>query len=102
MVITRQEFIDYWKVTLHSASSLPIVDEPDGLLWLPEQAEQIRCEWFVCVIPIDWRSIDYWVWCDTVLHGKVKCFASDTIKQQEWWGFTDKDDVMLWILKWSN
>lgn len=65
-------------------------------------------QWFVKVKPIRisnsdrYRKSDYWTWCNKNLHGRLLCYWCDTENQEEWWGFTNKDDIALWLLKWNG
>lgn len=63
--------------------------------------------WFVNVRPVTegkgYTGLpkDYWPWCKTNLRGRVLGYYSDRDNQIEWWGFTNKDDILLWTLKWA-
>ena len=94
MILTRDEFADHFKSLDKRLAG------PDSPLWIPD--EGIPSEWFVCIKPIGvhrfkWKYFD---WCNNTLKGRVRCYSSDTEGQQEWWGFTDKQDIVLWTLKW--
>ncbi len=69
----------------------------DRILWLPERAASITCHWFVN-LKVNCPS-DYWDWCNNNLKGHVRCFSSGD--EEEWWGFTNKDDISLWVLRFS-
>lgn len=44
------------------------------------------------------KSKKFWDWCDKHCQGAVYCYSeSDT---EQWWGFENKDDIILWSLKW--
>ena len=98
-MLTRQEFIDYF---------LNLDDRIDGNdplspLWVPEENGEVTCHWFVCIKPIKahrFKSV-YYQWCRDTLNGETRCFSTDRERQQEWWGFTVKEDIVLWTLKWS-
>lgn len=69
-------------------------------------SDDIDAQFFVKVEPIygiHWaqNSQLYWDWCDKYLTGKVLCHWSDSEKNEEWWGFTNKDDITWWSLKWA-
>lgn len=100
MIFTRKEFADVFN------------NIKDGLgkansgLWIPEQSGKYRCEWFICVKPVTgWRNSteydEYWDWCRDNMKGHVRCFSSDTEGQKEWWGFGNKDDIVMWMLRWA-
>ena len=63
-------------------------------------------QWFVNVRPINVSrtsesKADYWAWCRQNLQGQLLCYYCDSLNGIEWWGFTHKDDIMLWMLKWA-
>lgn len=101
MILPREKFADYFN------NSDGRLGSPDSPLWNPEQdREEYRSQWFVRVPPLhgdQWNDTrdEYWSWCEKNLKGYVMCYTSDIIGQEEWWGFTNKDDISLWILKWS-
>jgi hypothetical protein len=95
MILSRPEFADYF-------NSLKLgLGNPDSPLWEPE--DQIDSQWFVCVKPLDVTRYkwSYWDWCNAHLNGRVRCYSSDSDNGKEWWGFTDKQDIVLWTLKWT-
>lgn len=62
--------------------------------------------WFVNVSPVNVsRSRDhkyhYWEWCKENLQGQLLCYYSNYEDGTEWWGFTNKNDILLWALKWA-
>lgn len=61
----------------------------------------VQCMWFV---QSQWhpnRDEHYWLWCTNNLKGYIRQYPPihDT---EAWWGFTDKQDVVWWLLKWSE
>lgn len=97
-MLTRDEFIEYFK----NLDSRIDGNDPGSPLWVPEAEYVETCNWFVCVEPIGVHRFksEYYQWCNSVLAGKVLCFSSDSEGQKEWWGFTCKEDVPIWMLKW--
>ena len=79
----------------------------DSPAWTHEP-QRHPSQWFVKVKPIGisnsnrYRKSDYWTWCNKNLHGRLLCYWCDTENQEEWWGFTNKDDIALWLLKWNG
>ena len=77
-----------------------------GPMWITEIASQ-QAKWFICVRPLNIyeTTSNFWDWCDHNLHGKVRCYSStggnsfDDINE-EWWGFTHKEDIVWWKLRW--
>ena len=98
MIINREEFARHFNTLKDGLGG------PDSALWIPEEDSHPAdlSNWFVCVEPIGVSRFKwaYWEWCNETLQGKVRCYSSNTDDQQEWWGFTDKDDIVVWMLKW--
>jgi hypothetical protein len=46
-------------------------------------------------------KLNFWLWCETNLIGVIRCFSSNTEKQEEWWGFQKQSDISVWMLKWA-
>lgn len=66
--------------------------------------------WFVNVRPIAMQSDntrnwdlhrEYWNWCSKNVNGRILGYYCDTDNQIEWWGFTHKEDILPWLLRWS-
>jgi hypothetical protein len=99
-MLTRQQFADYFN------SVKPDLGNDDSPLWIPESDDIIKCQcqWFVNVKPLRLHhayKYSYWVWLRNNLKGEVRCYSSDYDNQEEWWGFTHKEDIVWWILRWS-
>lgn len=107
MIYTRQQFADMWD------EEKPGLGNADSPLWVPEDnwssmggTGPVHCEWFVCIKPMRLgqerdRKIKFWDWCNHNLAGQCRCFSSNTQGNEEWWGFTERDDITLWMLKWA-
>ena len=94
MILTRDEFA-------HTFNTLKEgLGNEDSPLWIPD--DNLPSEWFVCVKPIGVHrfKFDYYNWCNSALRGQVRCYSSASEDQKEWWGFTNKDDIVVWMLKW--
>jgi hypothetical protein len=93
-MLTRQEFADHFNALDNRLAV------PDSPLWIPD--DDTPSEWFVCVKPIGVHrfKFSYYDWCNKTLKGQVRCYSSSSEDQQEWWGFTHKEDIVLWTLKW--
>lgn len=93
-ILTRQQFADYFNKIVTG------LGDPCSVLW---QAEHINnpCKFFVRLRkPVDCEHMsDFHVWCENYTDGEVRCFSSGA--RGEWWGFTNKDDIVLWMLKWG-
>lgn len=99
-ILTRQEFSDYFN-NLHLDSRLGAAGSQ---LWEAE-CDIPNCQWFIKVKPLNISGKrhgyknSYWDWCNKNLSGKTRCFSSDS-DNEEWWGFTNKNDLVFWILRW--
>lgn len=104
-MLTREQFAQMFE------EEKPGLGLPNSPLWVAEQGmdgyPHARCEWFVCVRPRVYHVYDpvekqvYWAWCHDHLQGQIRCFSSDVDGRKEWWGFTDYNDIALWLLKWD-
>jgi hypothetical protein len=101
-VLDRQQFIEYWAV------SLPGLSRVGSAMWAYEDACKKKSEWFTCVRPleIDMHGRDkktaYWQWCNSNCVGQILCYSSNYEEQQEWWGFSHHADIAFWLLKWAK
>jgi hypothetical protein len=98
-MLTRKEFKNYFN------KKFDIVGD-NHPLWIPDHDLAEPCQYFVNFpIPTSqhvWRGgekSEFWLWCDTNLYGETRCFSSSD--NSEWWGFTTKDDIVMFVLKWS-
>ena len=100
MVMNRQQFADH------------IDDRRQGLgkigskLWGIENANGFQCEYFIGHPYIDTTSYDqqkdFWDWCEHHLEGRILCYYSTGQSgNREYWGFTHKTDIVLFLLRWS-
>ena len=104
MILTRRQFA---KMFNGVKDGLGKWDSP---LWIPEtmdKSARVKCQWFICIKPVWMREgakEEYWKWCNENLTGKVLCYSSsgsDREIQEEWWGFSDKQDLTWWRLRWE-
>jgi hypothetical protein len=96
-IMSREEFRDKFSGVFNE------VIRADHPLWIPENdfAPKIKCIKFILTKKINYDSKDdYWEWCNSTLSGVVRCFSSGD--EDEWWGFSDPDDVVIWTLKWAK
>ena len=99
MILTRRQFKEYFK------SLDPRLAVRGSPLWIPESFDdkKIRCRWFVCVHPVELGDKgEYWDWCRSALDGELRCFSCNNEKQEEWWGFTHRRDIVWWMLRWAR
>lgn len=99
MILTRLEFSDHFE-SVHVG--LGAADSP---LWIPEHELTDPCNWFICIEPIalqrTGRKEQFWDWTKKILRGQVRCFSSSIDGGEEWWGFTHKEDIVLFVLRWA-
>lgn len=103
MIVTRHEF-RVWVKTHY-----PEFYKWNSPLWsIEHQIKKNPPQWFARVRPVamqrDGRRLKekYWNWCDENMQGKLLCYYSDFENRQEWWGFTRREDITLWLLKWTG
>lgn len=98
MILTREQFVDWWDQVVPENPA----NRPDHPLWIPET--EIRpgapSGWFVKASCRRTGQPDYWSWCDANLKGMVRCYMLDEQADAEWWGFTNQEDLLIWMLKW--
>lgn len=105
-ILSRQEFKDtVAKFFKTDGDYLRVQD--NSPLWIPEspaanQGRQITCNYFICVNRMQPNTTeeDYWFWVTNNLKGYVRCFVSDPDNGGEYWGFTEQEDIVPWLLKW--
>lgn len=86
LVYSREEF----------SSLFPDVD--DSIIFIPETIYNVKTYNFVCIKPIPLED-DWFTWIEENCDGKVMCFSSN--EKEEWWGFTNRDDIFLFLLRWA-
>mgnify|MGYP000299996207 CR=1 FL=1 len=104
---SRQEFADYWN---NEKNGLGNNNSP---LWEAECMLLVKCEYFILTM-VDNRQEHiygtfgkqkFWEWCGDNLQGDTRCFSSgecgdNSSSYSEWWGFTHKADIVLFMLRW--
>jgi len=100
MIATRADFI---AIMVYEGG----IDE--GALFMPETDPFLNpdhtkppAHWFINTKPIDLnegRKGTFFNWCKENLKGSIFCYYSQGL--EEWWGFTEKDDISVWLLKWG-
>jgi hypothetical protein len=98
-IMSRKEFSDKFSGVFNE------ILHADHQLWIPETdfEPKATCIKFIRTKRLLFTSndkYDYWDWCNETLKGQVRCFSSGD--EDEWWGFTDPDDVVIWTLKWAK
>jgi hypothetical protein len=97
MMLDRQEF----KAWMIKRFDDPGIAGDNSALWIPEHDLDSSCEWFLLIQDREraWNKKKFWRWCDSHLAGAVRCFYRETAVE-EWWGFQDQRDIVIWSLKW--
>lgn len=97
MILTRSQFVDHWN---NIKSGMGSNTSP---LWHPEVGYENLFKLFVNVRPVrisdNLNKNNFFDWCNKNCKGIVRCFSSNYT--EEWWGFTNEDDIVLWLLKWT-
>lgn len=110
MILDRYDFIKYFESMENGNSELT---ERGGALWFPETDPFLNIdnsppsEWFINISPKivsnrnNWSDLrdQYWEWCSQNCKGTVRCYSSS--EEEEWWGFTNKQDIVWWVVKWG-
>ena len=93
MIYSRQELIQTFE------EIKPGCADPGSPIWAQEDYLGFQCQYFICIPSTsDINRRERWAWCKENLHGELLCFtASD---EKEWWGFTHREDIEFWILRW--
>jgi len=95
-MIDRNEFAAIWE------KIRPGLGGPESSLWAGEEDGDPVSQWFVNVKQIPTANKpSFWDWVKENMQGKIRCYSSDSIYNEEWWGFADQYDVPLWLLKWA-
>lgn len=97
-LLSRDQFVDMFNSLQEGLGG------PDSPLWALEDTGE-KCQWFVCVKPMAFTPVvkaDFYEWCRQNLKGRILCFSSNDVDQEEWWGFSDPDDAFWWSLRWSK
>lgn len=100
MILDREQFVD------HFNQQQPGLGKSNSPLWEPEKYTKIANEWFVCVKPIlsepsrGENRHDYYKWCEKNLKSNPLCYSSNDEDEQEWWGFKNREDIVIWTLRW--
>lgn len=80
----------------------PGLGDEDSPLWIPEHFEPRAqpSQWFVCVETGDWDKTEFWSWCRQHCGGSVLCYSAS--EAGDWWGFEQREDILLWIIRWAK
>ena len=96
-IMTRSQFSEYFN-NLEPRFNTTSKDSP---LWIPE-TDYLPSSHFIQLSQLGLKGKlkkDFWKWCNQTLFGQVRCYSSGD--DGEWWGFTDLNDIPIFLLKWS-
>lgn len=96
-VLDREQFIEHWN------SVKPGLGDADSGLWAYEREYGPVCQWFVRVKPIRLplygaKQQQFTKWCKELCPSGVSCYSASD--DEECWGFVDRDEMILWLLRW--
>ena len=115
-ILARSEFIEIMKTKFDDINDEHPIWEPEKYDFRNNASQwQIKSSLFVVVKPLrltyddsgNSRKREFWEWCDKTLTSTLRCYYSDSEKQEEYWGFLGnelnlKNDVLVWLLKWAT
>lgn len=93
--VTRKQFVQHWN------DIKPGLGDTDSNLWAYERDFGPVCQWFVSIKPIRVSTSykdEFWEWCKAYCPSGVGCYSASD--EEEWWGFVDRDEMVLWLLRW--
>jgi hypothetical protein len=96
-IVTRNQFAEHWNTVK------PGLGDADSGLWAYERAYGPESQWFICIKPIrlslySANQQQFWAWCKRHCPSGVSCYSASD--DEEWWGFVNSDEIMLWLLRW--
>ena len=97
-VLNRGQFRDYWNNVQLG------LGHDNSPLWSYEHYLNKKCRWFITIDPISLSygsktdKKEFWLWCNQHCRGTILCYSSSV--QFEWWGFSHRADIALFVLKW--
>lgn len=93
-----------WVNDEYKSSDINISDQ-NSILWIPEThtVPRLHCVSFLILqngsFNDDLIKEEFSEWCNNSIQGEVRCFLSGDDIQV--WGFTNSDDIIRWIIKWT-
>jgi len=100
VLLTRKQFKCMLDTMLPN-SSFKLSDRKSSV-WIPEEMVRGRVsQYFLMIPPVDdTRGQEFWNECKANASGPVRCYSSS--EDEEWWGFTSKDDALWFLLRWGQ
>ncbi len=100
IILNRSEFIEHWEEVAPEVSP----SAQSSPLWVPEEnLLKNQSQWFInCTLSESHGPLnsEYHLWCSTRLVGRCRCYSEDK-DRKSWWGFTEYDDILIWMLTWA-
>lgn len=95
MIYTRKQFMDVFKEVC------PDIRKDDCPMWVIEQhvTYNKKSRYFVEVNSVKDPDNNFWNWCYKNCRGTIICYSSN--ENTDWWGFSHKPDIFIWLLRWS-
>lgn len=96
--VTRKQFVEHWNAVK------PGLGDADSGMWAYERQYGLHSLWFISVKPIRLalygpKQKEFWAWCKQYCPTGVSCYSASD--EEEWWGFVDREEIMLWLLRWA-
>jgi hypothetical protein len=98
MIKNRIEFADH--VDKYLREHGPHCIREDHPLWYIEKSVNVKCNYFVKAVVTTLDSEEYLEWVRVNLTGVMLCYVSDKYEKEEWWGFENEQDAIIWVLRW--
>lgn len=91
MIYSRKEFISQWEDHLINS---------EGPMWAYEKFIKHKSVYFIKIKPVRTATCreEFHSWCKQHLSRPVICYSSS--ESEEWWGFSNEQDINIWCLKW--
>ncbi len=100
-VLNKDEFIELVN-TLMRHHGIDVSDESHPM-WEVEHGNPEKCQFF-CSVKGNKETInkEYWDWIEQTMTGSVIRFLYDDVNHSDLWGFSNQEDVTMWLLKWNQ
>jgi len=96
VLLDRKQFRKLWN------NYNPKFGDWDSPLWIPESSTGKKSRYFVKIRPIPYeKQKEFVIWATKCCRGQILCYSVNTIDQESWYGFSHKNDIVWFLLKWS-
>lgn len=104
IILNRKQFRNYWN------NLCPGLGDEGSGLWALEHHTGKKSRWFISTRNIFTQTEEekqkipdikqyFHRWCYNNTLGQILCYSSNY--NEDWWGFSHKDDIFLFRLRWS-